>query len=226
MANITLPGTGQAVRTTEVAGEDIQHILITDSAGNIIGSTALTNGRGLNVIVLNESACKGVDAVNDDLTGALPLYMGGYGCTSLVNATPVIDNRMQAVKLTADGRQVIAPYTVPEDQLPTGPVTLTLTTNATLIAAGLADQKFALVGALIVNTSAVNTSILLTSGGTVGGTDGTVIGEIPVPAPANGVAPAAWPLPLRTTVGLACMARLRSAATSVIVTPIGYRTKG
>ena len=224
--NITLPGTGQVVRTIEIGGIDFQAGVIFDSAGNAIGSTNLANGRGLNVVVLNEAACKGVDLLGDNLTGALPLYMGGYAATSLSSATYLTDNVMQAAKLTGDGRRVAVPWTVPEDQLATTPVTFTATTNLQLLPLVAADQKIALVGALIVNTSAVNTSLIVKSGGTGGGSDGTVIGEIPVPAPANGVAPTVWPLPLRNTVGLALMGALRSAATSVIVTPFAFRTKG
>jgi hypothetical protein len=224
--NVTLPATGQIVRTVEIGGIDYQVVIHADGSGNVIGSTNLANGRGGNVVVLNESACKGVDLIGDNLTGAMPVYMGAYATTSVANATYLTDNVLAPMRTTGDGRHVVLPYTVPEDQLATTPVTFTATTNLQLLPLVAVDQKIALIGALIVNTSATNTSLILKSGGTSGGIDGTVIGEIPVPAAATGVAPSTWPVPLRANVGVAMMGALRVAATNVIVTPLAYRTKG
>jgi hypothetical protein len=223
---LVLPGAGLTVRTTVLSNEHIQHMLLVDSAGNAPGTTNLANGRGYNVVVLNESACKGVDLIGDNLTGAMPVYVGAYATTSVANATYLTDNVLAPIRTTGDGRLVGVPYTVPEDQLATTPVTFTATTNLQLLPLVAVDQKIALIGALIVNTSATNTSLILKSGGTPGGTDGTVIGEIPVPAAATGVAPSTWPVPLRTLVNVPLMGALRAAATSVIVTPLAYRTKG
>lgn len=216
---ITLPGTGQIVQTVQIGSNHYQVLILSDSSGNVVGTTLLANGRGQNVVVLNEMAAKGVDLVNDDLTGALPLYLGAYACTSLSNAAYLVDNRLQALKVTGDGRLLTLPWTTPEEQLATTPVTFTTTGDVQLVPAQAADKKIALIGALIVNTSAVNTSLIIKNGT-------TVIGEIPVPAPGGAVPPTTWPLPLRGTVGTVMNGALRSAATSVIVTPIAYMTKG
>ena len=214
--NVTL-ASGDIIATKDVGGSEKQVVMLADLLGNIIDSVLLQNGRGLLVVNLGDSACKGV-ALRGQPVSTQPVTIGGRATTSLISqVTPITEGNVVDASVTGDGRQLIHPWCSPEDQLSTIPVVLTTTGDVQLYASLGTGLKIALIGMIVSNTG-VDTDVIVKDGT-------TVVGRIPAAVAARGNALHQFPLPIRGTAATAMNVALSGASTSVIVTPFAYRTR-
>lgn len=214
-------GSGTIIRAIDLGGGvEAQCFIVLDGSGNVIGSTLGNNGRGINVVVLNDVAVKGKLAVGDLAVGDRPVLIGGRVGAGIAQRTLISDSNMIDAAMTGDGRQVVLPIGPPEDQGLTNPIVAAADTSVhTLIAAQAAGVKIALWGMEATNLNpSVDTAIIFFDGATERGRMG-------IPRlPGRGVT---WPAPIKTTAATALNYQLTASVgtNQLYLTPFWYITK-
>jgi hypothetical protein len=162
------PGAGTIIRAVDIGGVQYQVLIQADAAGNLVGSTLGNNGRGHNVVVLNDVPVVGVDADDAIMQSAnWPVYMGGRVRLGTSILPLAADGDAGGLTLTGDRRLVTAPIGCPEDQGPTTPIIAANDTNVhTFIAAQASLVKIALWGLEMTNLSANAVGVIFSDGAT------------------------------------------------------------
>jgi len=154
---------------------------------------------------------------HDAADSGKPLKIGGKATTAAPTAVSASGDRVDAF-FDLLGRLVVSLYMAPQvrnaDVVGPKTVTLTLTTNAAVLATPGSGLSLHLTGIEAGNTSATMTRLDLVEGGADAGTDGTIIHSMPLAASGGGYVKT-WNPPYKLPANTAFKARLGTAVTDV-----------
>ena len=144
-----------------------------------------------------------------------PYNSGGKAETSLSTVTPVADGQATHAYYTTDGRQILSPYTNPED-IVSGNASNTDGTSTQVIAAQAAGIKVALTTIIVTNAHATTFAYVEIKDG--------VTAKLTIPVPPASGAVVSLPVPLIGTAATAWNFDPSAAVTTLYCSMIGYKT--